>query len=32
MRPRSSVHRDPDAAFRRLGRGLRGACEPWNTD
>lgn len=28
----AGVHRDPDAAFRRLGPGLRGACEPWNSD
>ncbi len=26
----TGVHRDPDAAFRRLGPGLRGACEPWD--
>ena len=28
----SRVHRDPDAAFRRVPSGMRGVCEPWNTD
>ena len=28
----SSVHRDPDAAFRRVAAGMHGVCEPWNVD